>query len=76
MVSYSFVESPAAPLISSKYLTNNGSGSNAFLQPANVQSQLSLFSEHHEEEAIITQGDMVVYVVNITGTNTGNFFIL
>jgi predicted ester cyclase len=30
----------------------------------------------HEEQAIITQGDMVVSVINVTGTNTGNFFIL
>ncbi len=30
----------------------------------------------HEEQTIITQGDMVVSVINVTGTNTGNFFIL
>ena len=30
----------------------------------------------HEEQAIISQGDMVVSIVNVTGTNTGNFFIL
>jgi steroid delta-isomerase-like uncharacterized protein len=30
----------------------------------------------HEEQAIITQGDMVVSIINVTGTNTGNFFIL
>ena len=27
----------------------------------------------HEEQAIITQGDMVVSIINVTGTNTGNF---
>src|SRR5919106_5641091 len=31
---------------------------------------------HHEEQAIITQGNMVVSIINVTGTNTGNFFIL
>ena len=31
---------------------------------------------HHEEQAIITQGDIVVSIINVTGTNTGNFFIL
>jgi nogalonic acid methyl ester cyclase/aklanonic acid methyl ester cyclase len=30
----------------------------------------------HEEQAIITQGDMVVSIINVKGTNTGNFFIL
>ena len=30
----------------------------------------------HEEQAIITQGDIVVSILNVTGTNTGNFFIL
>jgi predicted ester cyclase len=30
----------------------------------------------HSEETIITQEDMVVSVINVTGTNTGNFFIL
>ena len=30
----------------------------------------------HEEQAIISQGDMVVSIINVTGTNTGNFFIL
>jgi steroid delta-isomerase-like uncharacterized protein len=30
----------------------------------------------HEEQTIITQGDMVISVINVTGTNTGNFFIL
>jgi predicted ester cyclase len=30
----------------------------------------------HEEQVIITQGDMVVSIINVTGTNTGNFFIL
>jgi predicted ester cyclase len=30
----------------------------------------------HEEQAIITQGDIVVSIINVTGTNTGNFFIL
>jgi predicted ester cyclase len=30
----------------------------------------------HQEEAIIAQDDMVVSVINVTGTNTGNFFIL
>jgi predicted ester cyclase len=30
----------------------------------------------HEEQAIITQGDMIVSVINVTGTNTGSFFIL
>jgi nogalonic acid methyl ester cyclase/aklanonic acid methyl ester cyclase len=30
----------------------------------------------HEEQAIITQGNMVVSIINVTGTNTGNFFIL
>ena len=31
---------------------------------------------HHKEQAIITQGDIVVSIINVTGTNTGNFFIL
>ena len=30
----------------------------------------------HEEQAIISQDDMVVSIINVTGTNTGNFFIL
>ena len=30
----------------------------------------------HEEQEIITQDDMVVSIINVTGTNTGNFFIL
>ena len=30
----------------------------------------------HEEQTVITQDDMVVSVINVTGTNTGNFFIL
>jgi len=30
----------------------------------------------HNEEAIIAQDDMVVSVFNVTGTHTGNFFIL
>jgi predicted ester cyclase len=30
----------------------------------------------HHEEAIIAQGDMVVSILNVTGTYTGNFFIL
>jgi steroid delta-isomerase-like uncharacterized protein len=30
----------------------------------------------HEEQAIITQGDMVVSIINVTGTNAGNFFTL
>jgi nogalonic acid methyl ester cyclase / aklanonic acid methyl ester cyclase len=30
----------------------------------------------HNEEAIIVQGDEVVSVINVTGTHTGNFFIL
>src|SRR5918911_5052847 len=30
----------------------------------------------HQEQAIISQGDMVVSIINVTGTNTGNFFIL
>src|SRR5919198_1845807 len=30
----------------------------------------------HEEQAIIAQGDMVISIINVTGTNTGNFFIL
>jgi predicted ester cyclase len=31
---------------------------------------------HHQEEAIIAQDDMVVSVINVTGTHNGNFFIL
>ncbi|MGI0045338.1 MAG: ester cyclase [Nitrososphaeraceae archaeon] len=31
---------------------------------------------HHQEEAIITQDDLVVSILNVTGTHTGNFFIL
>jgi len=31
---------------------------------------------HHQEEAIIAKDDMVVSVLNVTGTQTGNFFIL
>ena len=31
---------------------------------------------HHEEQVIITQGNIVVSIINVTGTNTGNFFIL
>ena len=30
----------------------------------------------HNEEAIIAQDDIVVSVINVTGTHTGNFFIL
>ena len=30
----------------------------------------------HAEQAIITQGDMVVSILNVTGTNTSNFFVL
>jgi steroid delta-isomerase-like uncharacterized protein len=30
----------------------------------------------HEEQQIIAQGDKVVAILNVTGTNTGNFFIL
>ena len=30
----------------------------------------------HNEEAIIVEGDTVVSVLNVTGTHTGNFFIL
>jgi predicted ester cyclase len=30
----------------------------------------------HKEEAIIAQDDIVVSVINVTGTHTGNFFIL
>src|SRR5918992_5199508 len=30
----------------------------------------------HEEQLIIAQGDTVISVLNVTGTNTGNFFIL
>jgi nogalonic acid methyl ester cyclase / aklanonic acid methyl ester cyclase len=30
----------------------------------------------HKEQATIAQGDMVVSIINVTGTNTGNFFIL
>jgi steroid delta-isomerase-like uncharacterized protein len=30
----------------------------------------------HEEQQIIAQGDKVVTILNVTGTNTGNFFIL
>ena len=30
----------------------------------------------HKEQHVIAQGDTVVSVLNVTGTNTGNFFIL
>jgi predicted ester cyclase len=30
----------------------------------------------HEEQLTIAQGDTVISVLNVTGTNTGNFFIL
>jgi nogalonic acid methyl ester cyclase / aklanonic acid methyl ester cyclase len=30
----------------------------------------------HEEQEIIAQGDTVISLLNVTGTNTGNFFIL
>ena len=30
----------------------------------------------HEEQTVITQGNMVVSIINVTGTHTGNFFIL
>ena len=30
----------------------------------------------HNEESIIAQGDIVVSIINVTGTHTGNFFIL
>ena len=30
----------------------------------------------HHDEAIISQDDMVVSILNVTGTHTGNFFIL
>ena len=31
---------------------------------------------HHQEQDIIAQNDTVISVLNVTGTNTGNFFIL
>lgn len=31
---------------------------------------------HHEEETLISQGNIVVSIINVTGTHTGNFFIL
>jgi steroid delta-isomerase-like uncharacterized protein len=31
---------------------------------------------HHEEQTIISQGNIVISVINLTGTHTGNFFIL
>ena len=31
---------------------------------------------HHEEQTIISQGNIVISVINVTGTHTGNFFIL
>ena len=31
---------------------------------------------HHEEQTIISQGNIVVSIINVTGTHTGNFFIL
>jgi nogalonic acid methyl ester cyclase/aklanonic acid methyl ester cyclase len=31
---------------------------------------------HHKEQTVITQGDMVVSIINVTGTHKGNFFIL
>lgn len=30
----------------------------------------------HQEQAIIAQGDIVVSIINVTGTHNGNFFIL
>jgi predicted ester cyclase len=30
----------------------------------------------HQEQTTIAQGDMVISIINVTGTNTGNFFIL
>ena len=30
----------------------------------------------HEEQTVIAQGDMVISIINVTGTHTGNFFIL
>jgi steroid delta-isomerase-like uncharacterized protein len=31
---------------------------------------------HHEEQIIISQNNIVVSIINVTGTHTGNFFIL
>ncbi|HEX5187280.1 MAG TPA: ester cyclase [Nitrososphaeraceae archaeon] len=31
---------------------------------------------HHEEQIIISQGNIVISIINVTGTHTGNFFIL
>jgi steroid delta-isomerase-like uncharacterized protein len=31
---------------------------------------------HHEEQIIISQDNIVVSIINVTGTHTGNFFIL
>jgi predicted ester cyclase len=30
----------------------------------------------HNEEQIIAQDDIVIFIINVTGTHTGNFFIL
>jgi predicted ester cyclase len=42
-----------------------------------VENLLIAFPDlRHHEEAIIAQDDMVVSIINVTGTHNGNFFIL
>jgi steroid delta-isomerase-like uncharacterized protein len=42
-----------------------------------VENLRSAFPDlRHHEEAIIAQDDMVVSIINVTGTHNGNFFIL
>src|SRR5918911_2881733 len=42
-----------------------------------IKNLLHAFPDiRHQEQTIIAQGDMVVSIINVTGTNTGNFFIL
>ena len=31
---------------------------------------------HYEEQEIISQGNKVIFIANVTGTNTGNFFFI
>ncbi|MBD0360297.1 MAG: ester cyclase [Nitrososphaeraceae archaeon] len=39
-------------------------------------NHIAFLDLHYEEQAIITQDNIVVSIINVTGTNRGNFFIL
>jgi predicted ester cyclase len=50
-------------------------GPSEFIDP--VENLRIAFPDlRHHEEAIIAQDDMVVSIINVTGTHNGNFFIL